>query len=1294
MIPWMLTASSFFFPSLTQRMLMDEIRILQSVCHPNIIRLYDIYETSETVFLVTDYCRGGELFDRLVEKVHYAELDARHIAYQMFAAISYLHDHGIIHRDIKPENILLRSTKEPSNIAISDFGLSRFIPGDGLLLTACGSPQYVAPEVLLGAGYGPEVDIWSAGVVTYCLLAGYTPFYADDQPNLFRQIVAMNYEFEEEYWSGISSVAKDFIRRCLCKSTQRMTPQEALVHPWLANLPPVGSLDSRGCLLQDCKKRHAKARELPKAGVSASDIVEYVRNLCSLRSQHPQLASSAGIEKLRGMADLICRHQHGDALNESEQQKLDDFVAEAKQRVADHDAHSSNAPQGQELGGNTPTPHTGDGAGNKENSTDFDDRIDVDTDGMDADDARHHAPGARVFSAPEEPIKRGDIGSKDTLVTAPDSKTCPQSENTKQKYGDVSPLQQPHQSKRQREDSDMPSPISEKSSRRGPRESNDLTVMMVLMPPPPKIHTHPPTRSKNAQPLTSIMSESESDLARASDERERPSFGQNSDCDHSPASKPVASTSDRRHTRPPSGSRPQSQLSRSGTTRPELSESTTRELNGILEAYSKVELPKQARVDPAVPTRSRNPWTWRTAWAVARAIAVFYGAIGRHLIKGPLKESWGIEMSVFTRMLREGNRLTDLISINTLQKTFELGALLPIARDGLVTPVTFKVRKLGLKGFLAQADAAETGTRVLRAEWVVTKRTWTRLQAEHRQRTKAQRVDGSIPPSPGKGERIIYYIHGGAYFVMSPSTHRTFTIPISRYTDCRIFAIDYRLAPGTVFPGALHDVVIGYFRLVNDLRVPPQNIILGSDSAGGGLSLALMMYLRDNGYPLPGGAILFSPWVDLTMSCRSWEDNAEFDYLPRPASGDHLDPVRAYLGDKMDTYLTHPYASPLFGDLRGLPPLLIQAGDAEVLRDEIILLAHKCQQHGVKRRFELYKDCVHVFPAFLFLDASKQALLSARHFVRTALDGRGVSSQPRARVSQAVVGRLNSEQRTNMVTVNDPLSRITSTVQAHTRIHAPTSKSSTDYKAPHLEEHKVRESEKSEEDLNHLDSDRDQNEDDDGDEDRQDQEQWDLGGSSSFSGHENAHPTNDLDSPAPLASQAPKPKEEQEAKAIDETALDYQPDVPSKSQPNSKFSIPTSASMGLSGSQGRAKAARSMPASPIRSMLTDPMAEASQGSRKDPWGKKGSAPPSLKPEGTELSEGLPRPQIGTWTQGVDTPRAHRARLRMRSGSDAPVRKMHLDMLQAVMDGPEGQMAFWTPDSPRPGKGSTTGEPHR
>lgn len=217
-------------------------------------------------------------------------------------------------------------------------------------------------------------------------------------------------------------------------------------------------------------------------------------------------------------------------------------------------------------------------------------------------------------------------------------------------------------------------------------------------------------------------------------------------------------------------------------------------------------------------------------------------------------------------------------------------------------------------------------------------------------------------------------------------------------------AVAYRLAPETRFPGSLHDAVSTYFRMLDDLHIPPSNILFAGDSAGGGLCLALLMYLRDNNYPLPAGAILLSPWVgaltfscctgslslltrvvDLTRSCDSWDSNASFDIVPIPSNGDHLDPVACYLGSNMERYLTHPYASPLFGDFTGLPPLLIQAGESEVLRDEITLLAHKATLAGVQVMHELYEDAVSLQVSILFVSLSMTSLHNrstySKHFL-------------------------------------------------------------------------------------------------------------------------------------------------------------------------------------------------------------------------------------------------------------------------------------------------------------------------
>ncbi|KAF7311142.1 Methionine aminopeptidase 2 [Mycena chlorophos] len=390
-------------------------------------------------------------------------------------------------------------------------------------------------------------------------------------------------------------------------------------------------------------------------------------------------------------------------------------------------------------------------------------------------------------------------------------------------------------------------------------------------------------------------------------------------------------------------------------------------------------VPPSARVEANLKLAQRAPirmWhMWKYGLVVASKSVEMCGAVLAHNIYGPRRPSWGIEMTLITSFMRGAGQHSALVDIATIRMAMGLSGLIPLPSDALVTPVTFKVRRRGLRGLLADLDAAEEGTRELSGEWVVGRRTWQRLQAEWKSQQRQR----------PKTERVVLYIHGGAYYLSSAAGQRLISIPLSKYTDARVFALDYRLAPETTFPGPLHDAVTAYLRLVEDLHIPPANIIVCGDSAGGGLALALLLYLRDNDYPLPSSAILMSPWVDLTMSCDSWSSNAAFDVVPIPVETNHMHPIALYLGDRIEEYLTHPYASPLFGDFTGLPPLLIQVGDAEVLRDEIALLAHKATLHGVEVRHELYQDCIHIFQIYPFLDASHRAFLSIRHFVRTML---------------------------------------------------------------------------------------------------------------------------------------------------------------------------------------------------------------------------------------------------------------------------------------------------------------------
>eukprot|EP01087_Luapelamoeba_hula_P016147 TRINITY_DN4938_c0_g1_i1.p1 TRINITY_DN4938_c0_g1~~TRINITY_DN4938_c0_g1_i1.p1 ORF type:complete len:221 (-),score=29.94 TRINITY_DN4938_c0_g1_i1:60-722(-) len=175
---------------------------------------------------------GGELFDRIVHKGCYYEADAKKLIKVIVRGVAYLHAQGIAHRDLKPENLLLKSKDNDYDVKIADFGLSSFMDSQKMM-TACGTPAYVAPEVLQATGYDKEVDMWSVGVITYILLCGFPPFHAESVKALLQVVLRGEFSYPSPYWDVITPQAKDFIDHLLTTPDRRMTAKEALKHDWL-----------------------------------------------------------------------------------------------------------------------------------------------------------------------------------------------------------------------------------------------------------------------------------------------------------------------------------------------------------------------------------------------------------------------------------------------------------------------------------------------------------------------------------------------------------------------------------------------------------------------------------------------------------------------------------------------------------------------------------------------------------------------------------------------------------------------------------------------------------------------------------------------------------------------------------------------------------------------------------------------------------------------------------------------------------------------------------------------------
>jgi len=217
-----------------QENLKTETSLLQVIKHPNVVQLKDICDTKDTLFIVMELMEGGELYEEIVKRKSFTEKDASYLMKQLLEALAYLHSKGIVHRDLKLENLLI--TKPGSlNIKLADFGLSKVYSGEAMQ-SACGTPYYVAPEILEGEGYGPLIDTWAAGVLLYVLLSGRLPFSGDTDVDLFKAIMECDLVWKKPQFDNVSASAKDLITKLIARDpTERLSAEEALQHEWIVS---------------------------------------------------------------------------------------------------------------------------------------------------------------------------------------------------------------------------------------------------------------------------------------------------------------------------------------------------------------------------------------------------------------------------------------------------------------------------------------------------------------------------------------------------------------------------------------------------------------------------------------------------------------------------------------------------------------------------------------------------------------------------------------------------------------------------------------------------------------------------------------------------------------------------------------------------------------------------------------------------------------------------------------------------------------------------------------------------
>ncbi|CAG9323736.1 unnamed protein product [Blepharisma stoltei] len=216
--------------------LINEIKIMRKLNHPNIIKLHRVYESPHNIYLVLDYVKGGDLYSRILEKGSLPESTVIKFSKKLLKVLSYTQSCGVVHRDIKPENILMISKNNDYNFKLADFGLAAEVTNENLTLR-CGSPGYIAPEILRKCSYGVEADVFSAGIILYVLLSGHMPFFSKSAEGVLLRNRDCLISYRDEVWKKISKNAINLIQNLTdTQPNKRLTPKKALDHPWLSTL--------------------------------------------------------------------------------------------------------------------------------------------------------------------------------------------------------------------------------------------------------------------------------------------------------------------------------------------------------------------------------------------------------------------------------------------------------------------------------------------------------------------------------------------------------------------------------------------------------------------------------------------------------------------------------------------------------------------------------------------------------------------------------------------------------------------------------------------------------------------------------------------------------------------------------------------------------------------------------------------------------------------------------------------------------------------------------------------------
>jgi len=222
----------------------NEIGILKNLDHPNILKIHESYECEKRYYIVTDICKGGELFDEITKNKFFTENNAAQVMYALLRCLKYLHEQGIMHRDLKPENLLLEENKNYEQVKLIDFGTAKKFESKDLPITQMvGTPYYIAPEVIKKS-YNEKCDLWSAGVIMYIILSGQPPFGGRNEKQIMDNVQNGKFNFNNKVWGNVSPDAKDLINSLLERDvTKRFSAEQALGHKWMTDYK-AGTLES------------------------------------------------------------------------------------------------------------------------------------------------------------------------------------------------------------------------------------------------------------------------------------------------------------------------------------------------------------------------------------------------------------------------------------------------------------------------------------------------------------------------------------------------------------------------------------------------------------------------------------------------------------------------------------------------------------------------------------------------------------------------------------------------------------------------------------------------------------------------------------------------------------------------------------------------------------------------------------------------------------------------------------------------------------------------------------------